>query len=109
MKKLIALALGLMLVAGMLSVTAVAEDKPLVTFLINCTTSQYSGSYFKSFNETVPSYPDVEWKVYDGQENATLQAQQMDEAIAEGADLIMLWPQDSKALVSAAVSSMLNA
>lgn len=78
------------------------EEKPLVAFLINCTTSQYSGSYYQAFNDTVAEYPDIEWKVYDGQENATLQAQQMDEAIAEGADLIMLWPQDSKALVASA-------
>lgn len=80
---------------------APAEAKK-VAFLINTTTSQYSGGYYQQFNEYVKKYPDIEWTVYDGQENATLQAQQMDEAIAGGVSLIMLWPQDSKALVAAA-------
>jgi len=101
MKKLIALVLAVMILSSVGAVVS-AEQKPLVAFLINCTTSQYSGSYFKAFNDEIAKYPDIEWKVYDGQENATLQAQQMDEAIADGANLIMLWPQDSKALVAAA-------
>lgn len=78
-----------------------AEAKK-IAFLINCTTSQYSGAYYKVFQEEVKNYPEVDFTIYDGQENATTQAQQVDEAIANGVDLIMLWPQDSKALVAAA-------
>jgi len=73
-----------------------------VAFLINTTTSQYSGGYYKAFQADIKNYPDVNFTIYDGQENPTLQAQQMDEAIANGVDLVMLWPQDSKALVAAA-------
>jgi ribose transport system substrate-binding protein len=100
MKRAIVVMLAMMIMTGALFAGGTSEKK--VFFLINTTTSQYSGGYYKHFQEAIKKYPAYKWTILDGQENPTLQAQQMDEAIAQKASLIILWPQDSKALVAAA-------
>lgn len=77
-------------------------EKPIVALLMGKSTSPYSGSYFKAYKENVGLYPDVEWIAFDAQSDATLQAQQADEAIAMGASVIMMQPIDSNALVASA-------
>ncbi|MGI6160893.1 MAG: sugar ABC transporter substrate-binding protein [Christensenellales bacterium] len=75
---------------------------PTVCLLMAKSTSPYSGVYFKMFTELSPNYPDTKWVPFDAQSDATLQAQQADEAIAMGADLIMVQPVDNLAFVSSA-------
>ena len=100
MKRGLLILFAMLVAAGMLFAGGSKEKKAY--FLINTTTSQYSGGYYKQFQEAIKKYPDIKWTILDGQENPTLQAQQMDEAIANKASLIILWPQDSKALVASA-------
>lgn len=76
--------------------------KPIVCLLMAKSTSPYSGAYFRMFKELAPTYPDTEWVAFDAQSDATLQAQQADEAIAMGASLIMVQPVDNMAFVSSA-------
>lgn len=101
MKRIVIIILSIMIIS-LFAMPSFSAAKSKVAFLINTTTSQYSGGYYKAFRNEVKKYPNITFKIYDGQENATTQAQQMDEAIANKYDLIMLWPQDSKALVAAA-------
>ena len=100
MKRALIVALVVLVAAGAVFAGGSSEKKVYV--LINTTTSQYSGGYYKQFQEAIKKYPDYKWTILDGQENPTLQAQLMDVAIANKASLIILWPQDSKALVAAA-------
>lgn len=76
--------------------------KPKVVLLMAKSTSPYSGAYFKLFKQLAPNYPDTEWVAFDANSDATLQAQQADEAIAMGANLIMVQPVDNLAFVSSA-------
>ena len=77
-------------------------DKPKVCLLMGKSTSPYSGTYFMKFKESMELYPDIEWHAFDAQSDATLQAQQADEAIAMGAAVIMMQPIDSNALIASA-------
>lgn len=88
--------------AGEAAATAPAGKKPIVALLMGKSTSPYSGSYFKAYKDNVNLYPDIEWIAFDAQSDATLQAQQADEAIAMGASVIMMQPIDSNALVASA-------
>lgn len=77
-------------------------NKPIVCLLMAKSTSPYSGAYFRMFKDLAPVYPDAEWVAFDAQSDATLQAQQADEAVAMGASLIMVQPVDNMAFVSSA-------
>lgn len=82
--------------------TAAAGDKPIVCLLMSKTTSSYSGAYFNNFKQNASQYPDIDWVPFDAQNDATLQAQQAEEAIAMGASCIMMQPIDGTALIASA-------
>ena len=100
MKKVLTLLLALIMVCSM----AFAEaEKPLVILLMAKSTSPYSGTYMTYFVDNANTmYPDCEWTAFDAQSDATLQAQQAEEAIAMNPAVIMMQPIDSNALVASA-------
>ncbi len=81
---------------------AETSGKPIVCLLMSKTTSSYSGAYFNNFKANAANYPDVDWIAFDAQNDATLQAQQAEEAIAMGASCIMMQPIDGTALIASA-------
>ena len=104
MKKILTLLLALAMVCTMLFSAAIAEEeKPLIILLMAKSTSPYSGTYMTYFVENANTmYPDCEWTAFDAQSDATLQAQQAEEAIAMNPAVIMMQPIDSNALVASA-------
>ena len=97
-----ALAMGTIAAGTIAFAEGAEEDKPIVCLLMSKTTSAYSGAYFNNFKENAENYPDVKWVPFDAQNDATLQAQQAEEAIAMGASVIMMQPIDGTALIASA-------
>lgn len=105
MKKLLTMLLVLVMVlSAAFATTAVAEaEKPLIILLMAKSTSPYSGTYMTYFVDNANNlYPDCEWTAFDAQSDATLQAQQAEEAIAMNPAVILMQPIDSNALVASA-------
>lgn len=105
MKKILTFALVLMMVLTCMLSFAMAEtEKPLIILLMAKSTSPYSGAYMTYFvNNAANLYPDCEWTAFDAQSDATLQAQQAEEAIAMKPAVILMQPHDSNALVASAM------
>lgn len=104
MKKVLTLALILVMVlTGVCSVAMAETEKPLIILLMAKSTSPYSGAYMTYFVDNAANlYPDCEWTAFDAQSDATLQAQQAEEAIAMKPAVILMQPNDSNALVASA-------
>lgn len=75
-------------------------EKPLICYLINKTNSAFTAREYEAFQEHYQDWPEVEWKYFDAQADVVLQGQQVDEAIALGADVVILHSVDSTASVA---------
>ena len=115
MKRLLALALSMCMILGLL-IGCGSTNQPdnggaadtggdetgkfLVSILLNKTNAPYPAAMLKTIEEHQNDWEDVEFRVYDAQADVTMQAQQVDEAIAAESDAIILHPVDSTACVA---------
>jgi ABC-type sugar transport system substrate-binding protein len=80
-----------------------ADTRPLVCMLYSDWSPPYAGILVKEYQDNAPKmFPNIRWIAFDGQGDVTLQAQQVDEAIAMKPAVILLMALDAKAMVSSA-------
>lgn len=107
MKKLVTLVLALILVMSACSL-AMAEEKHFVVGLSQCTMNHPYRTAMVDENVAYAAehYPDMEIIVTDGQNDAVIQSQDVEDLIAQGIDLLLISPLTSDGLTDVCEAAM---